>query len=293
MNNDYIIENGTYGKKLVLKTQWNCKISNFMKRNNIHELELNYSRGWKVENISFLQEVPFLKVLIFISNQINDISKIHELYSLKKISLNEYSKNEVDFSQFPELEDCYLEWRPKAKSIFNSKSLKNIYIQNYKSKNIDDFSELRQLEELTIGNSPIDDLSGLKKLTNLRKLCLYLFRKLACLTGIEYLNNLSELEINNSKKFFEINEIGELINLKKLQLCTDGKIKSLKPLAKLEKLESFFFYEDTNIEDGDLTVLWEMDNLQNISFQNRKHYSHTREEFFSKLEIIEKRLVPE
>jgi Leucine-rich repeat (LRR) protein len=285
MSNDYIIENGTYDKKLVLISQWNSKISKFMDKNKIHELELNYSRGWNVEDISFLKEVPFLEVLIFISHQINDISPMYKLHALKKISLNEYSKNEIDFSQFPELEDCYLEWRPKAKSIFKSKSLKKIYIQNYKSKKIDDFSELKQLEELTLGNSPIEDLSGLRGLINLRKLCLYLFHKLTSLNGIEFLNNLNELEINNSKKFYEINEIGELINLKKLQLCTDGKIKSLNPLKKLKKIESFFFYEDTNIEDGDLTNLWEMDNLKDISFQNRKHYSHTREQFFKKLGI--------
>lgn len=284
--NSFIIENGKYGKKIVVTSHWNNKISNYIKKNNIKEIELNYAKGWKDSDVLFLKEITSKLLSLTITNyNLDNISIIHNLKSLKELNIDSYDKTELDFSNFKELEDCFLEWRPKAKSIFKNKSLKKLYIQNFKSKDTNDFSEMTQLKELKLGNSPIEDLTGLKSLKKLRFLGLYSFRKLSNLFGLEYLINLEELEINYSKKFVTIDEIGALKKLQKLQLCSNRNINTLKPLEKTNKLESFFFYEDTNIIDGNLNVLWNMDNLKNIAFQNRKHYSHSREDFFNKLGI--------
>jgi hypothetical protein len=39
------------------------------------------------------------------------------------------------------------------------------------------------------------------------------------------------------------------------------------------------FYDSTNILDGDLAPVQRHNGLSRISFQNRKHYSHRREQF--------------
>ncbi len=44
------------------------------------------------------------------------------------------------------------------------------------------------------------------------------------------------------------------------------------------KLSEVVFYESTNIRDGDLSPLMKH-RLSSVSFQNRRHYSHRREQF--------------
>ena len=103
MSKDYIIENGIYGKKLIPTSYWNKKFPDLMKKINIVELELNYAKGWKIEEISFLKEIPFVESLVLISHHLDDISPIHNLHSLKKLIIDDYSNAEINFTQFPKL----------------------------------------------------------------------------------------------------------------------------------------------------------------------------------------------
>ena len=104
-------------------------------------------------------------------------------------------------------------------------------------------------------------------------------KRLESLAGIEGLEALEELEIHTCRAIRSIDEIGSLSNLKKLRLNNDGEIESLKPLEKLSTLEEVSFYESTNILDGDLSPLLRQNRLSRVSFQNRRHYTHRREEF--------------
>ncbi len=72
--------------------------------------------------------------------------------------------------------------------------------------------------------------------------------------------------------------LASLVKLRTLDLNNDGEIASLKPLDKLIRLERVTFYETTNILDGDLSPIISK-NLSRVAFKNRRHYSHTREEF--------------
>ena len=103
--------------------------------------------------------------------------------------------------------------------------------------------------------------------------------RLTSLKGIETLANLEELEIHTCRGIGSIEEVGSLSHLQKLHLDNDGDIESLKPLEKLNSLVSLSFYESTNILDGDLSpLLHHQKSLSRVSFQNRRHYSHRREE---------------
>src|SRR5207253_3095243 len=104
-------------------------------------------------------------------------------------------------------------------------------------------------------------------------------KRLASLAGIEELANLEDLEIHTCRAIRSIKEIGSLRRLKGLALNNDGDIESLKPLNNLSGLESVLFYESTNILDGDLSPVLRQKALARVSFQNRRHYSHRREDF--------------
>jgi len=281
VNECIITEKGIYGQKLVVKSLWDDRVENFLKSHDINELELNYAKGWVGKDISFLSRIPNLIALTIIDWNIENITPIHALSSVRYLEISTYCKTKIDFTAFPILEECKLEWRPKAKSIFDCHSLRKLFVNRYIESNISPFSTLTELESLSIASSPISDLHGLSNLKQLKFLGLYHLRKLNSLVGVEAIATLEQLEINSCRAISKLDEIGRLTKLKKLELCDDGNIESIAFIKSLVNLEVFLFYESTNIVDGDLTHLRRLGKLSKISFQDRKHYSHKLIDFKS------------
>lgn len=87
------------------------------------------------------------------------------------------------------------------------------------------------------------------------------------------------LHISTCTKIRDISPVATLNSLRELFLNTCGEIESIRPLRSLQDLEKFIFYESTNVLDGDLTPLKGLPKLKEVAFQNRRHYSHTAEDF--------------
>ncbi len=276
MEQKFILEKGKHGVKVVVTSSWSDEITQFILDRDIKELHLNYARGWKGKDLSFLKTMSHLRCFSIIDWNIDDISPINYLHSLQSLEVSTYCKTEINFEQFPHLEDCFLSWRAKAKSIFNRKTLKRLFIYRYTKQDTSKFSNLTELESLRISVAPIKSLEGLKQLCKLKILGLYYLTKLPSLSGIEDLTLLEECEIKNCSSLTSINEIANLDKLKKLQICDNRDIDSLKLLEKLNKLEMVLFTGSTKIVDGDLSPLLKLKNLSIVSFQNRRHYSHKR-----------------
>jgi hypothetical protein len=274
-----MFEDGTFGRRAVVRSSWSNRFVEELKREGAVELELNQGKGWRGTALSFLAALPELKSFEIFDFNISDISPIHHLCKLRRLTASTYCSMAIDFSAFPELKSCGLEWRPKAGSLFQCATLSDLFLNRYKGKNVNAFARLSNLESLAILNAPIADLQGLRALTKLRSLRLSGLRCLKSLSGVEELANLEELEVHTCRAIRSIDEIRSLTHLKKLHLNNGGKIESLKPLAELTQLESVLFYESTDIVDGDLSPLLRLNNLARVSFQNRRHYSHRREDF--------------
>ena len=273
------LENGNYGRRAVLNSDWAAGMTEYLSSNGIVELVLNQAKGWKGSDLSFLSHLPDLKLFEIFDFNIKDIAPIHSLTALRRLGVTTYCSTEIHFARFPYLESCGLEWRPKAASLFECRTLKSLFINRYNGKNVDLFAKLAMLETLAILNAPVENLRGLGNLKKLLSLRLAGLKRLTSLAGIEELSKLEELEIHTCRAIASIDGIEHLSRLKKLHLNNDGDITSLKPLEKLTALESVLFYESTNIVDGDLLPLMRLKHLSRVSFQNRRHYSHQREDF--------------
>jgi hypothetical protein len=272
-------EDGVYGRRAVVKCPWSRGMVDHFRSNGVVELELNQGKGWRGTDISFLLELPNLVAFDIFDFSIGDISPIHSLHNLRQIGITTYCSTAIDFSAFPRLESCGLEWRRGAESLFDCATIIRLFVNRYKGKTVEPFSRLVKLEYLAILNAPVEDLSGLRSLVHLRALRLAGLRRLSSLRGIERLASLEELEIHTCRRIPSIEEVGNLPRLRQLYLNNDGDIESLKPLDRLSEVESVLFYESTNILDGDLCPLFRQKKLRQVSFQNRKHYSHRREDF--------------
>jgi Leucine-rich repeat (LRR) protein len=279
MTKDVSLQSGSYGIRAVFHSAWSKEIGDFVRQEGAVELELNLAKGWHGGDVSFLAEMPGLQSFEIFDFKIKDIAPIHSLHNLRRLGITTYCSTEIKFSAFPRLESCGLEWRPKAASLFDCATLKKLFVNRYKGSDVSDFGRLASLESLAILNAPIANLLGLSPLTRLRSLRLGNLKRLTSLGGIQHLANLEELDLNTCRKIRSIEEVGDLSKLQKLYLSNDGDIESLKPLMNLTGLVSVCFPESTNILDGDLSPLFLKKSLARITFQNRRHYSHRREQF--------------
>lgn len=277
MASGFVIEEGKWGPKLVVIGKWSPSIQRYATAERIRELELNHGKGWERGELSFLADLPFLGSFSVTDLVINDISPIHHLTSLKSLTVYTYCKTEIDFTKFPRLEECVLEWRPRAKSLFQCKTLKRLFLNSYKGKDTDGFAGLPNLEWLEVGNGPVQSLKGLGTLKKLKHLQIFLMRKLESLEGLEGLSALEDLEVSGCRKIQSIEPLTSLSKLRRLQVGNCGDIETIRPVEKLKRLEFFWFY-DTNVLDGDLSPLLKLKHLTDINFKNSKRYEYTREE---------------
>ncbi|HKS80181.1 MAG TPA: hypothetical protein VJR23_01630 [Candidatus Acidoferrales bacterium] len=273
------LEDGKYGKRAVATSVWSGEITDFLVDRGIKELELNDGKGWRGSDLSFLAKLPNLHALTIIDLKIPSVEPVHLLPELRALEIITYCKTEIRFEVFSHLEECALEWRPRAVSLFDRTTLKRLFINRYDGKAVDRFANLVGLESLAILNAQVDNVRALGALTNLRSLRLANLKRLTSLEGIEHLVNLEELEIHTCRAIGSIEQLSALSRLRRLNLNNDGNIKTLRPLEGLTSLESVIFYESTNVVDGDLTPLLRGKHLSRVSFQDRRHYSHRRGDF--------------
>lgn len=279
MNGNIEFENGLYGLRAVIKTHWSEVYLNELKSKNISEIELNTGKGWRSGNIDFLKSFPSLKSIIILDGALQSLTPLHCLTELISMNISTYSKTPIDFANFPNLTKCGFEWIKGSDSLFECSNLIALSLNRYDKQKSDVFSKLINLEKLTILNSNIENIDGLSRLNNLKYLSIANLKKLTSLQGLQYLHELEEFEIQRCKGIFTISEVLQLNKLKRLLLIDLGDIASIRGIENLTELKEFLFYESTNIIDGDLLPITKLNSLKKISYQNRKHYSHKREDF--------------
>ena len=279
-NSNWTIESGEFGPRMVMHTAWSNEALVAAKENQIKELELNHAKGWRRTELLFLRDLEDrLRSFSILDFNIDDISPVNCLSQLRVLRINTYCNTRIDFNLFPHLRYCYLEWRAKASSVFEHAGIEKLFINKYPKRDFDAFSAMSGLRELSLTSSKLETCAGIEYLAKLSFLGIYFARKLRTIDGIQNLKMLTKLEINNCPSLHDISLVGELLKLEHLALCTNQKIDTIKSLRNLKNLETFLFYESTNIEDGDLSPLEELPNLKTVAFQERSHYTHTRNDF--------------
>ncbi len=257
------------GPRVVLRGWWDQSVKEFMIERGIRTLVL----GALFPDLLFLKEAPIVETLIIVDT-VKDTQGIENLRGLRRLLLRTPRNVTVDFTLFPHLADCELEWSRGCDSIFECRSLKRLFLYASKEKSTERFGRLENLEELEISVAPIRDLRGLGGLRKLNHLELHYLTKLESLDGLETLTQLEELKIGACKKIGRLDPLKPLINLKRLDVDNCGDLESLAPVRRLKKLEVLSFVESSRIMDGDLDCALALPNLRRIHFANRKFYTH-------------------
>ena len=276
---------GTYGPRLVVRSSWSAELENMIAKQPITGLELNHAKGWYGLDVHFLKYplLQNLQDLVIINFRLDDCTDIHYLHNLKQLSILTYCKTPIDFTAFPQLESVGLEWRGHSTSIFHAKELRHVFLNNYTGKSLSPFAQLEKLEYLCLKSPRIIEIGNLSKLQKLKELALVNATRLVSLEGLQVLKTLEHLEVNHCRRITSIEEIGFLTELRHLEIWDNREIDSLHPLLSLKKLEELYFYESTNILDGDVACLKQLPRLRDTSFGNRRHYNCKIEELYEYL----------
>lgn len=259
-------------KSLIIDSNRITECMDFYRNESFDGIAISRFHGYKLNEIDFLKNYPFVE-RISVTSETIELSGLNYLSNLKHLSLIN-DKQAVDFSNFPNLVVCQIEWNNKLQNIGLCKELKELQITkfNSKEKNLMPLSDLSNLEKLTLTRTNINSFNGLQKLQKLKQLEIYYAKGIENLSDINCISNtLINLHLSNCPNIKSYSEITELQKLYWLKLSKCGDIPSLSFIKEMPNLEKISFI-DTNVLDGDLSPCI---GLQHAGFTNKKHYSHT------------------
>ncbi len=272
----YRIEHGEFGKRMVLTGPWGPSLLGAAGREEISELELNYAHGWKGDDLEFLKDFPHLAAFEVVDWNIRDVTPIHSLSNLRRLKVSTYCKTEISFASFSRLEDVSLEWRSKAKSLFQCETLKRVFINKFAGADLSPLLALPQLTTLSVASPKISEIGAAPHVPPaLDFLGICNARKLDSLEGVQQVPSVTRLEVNDCRKISKIDRLAELTSLRILHLCNCGELLSLRPLQELRGLRELLFYGTTSIRDGQVEFLLSL-GLEKVVFQDRRHYDAKR-----------------
>ena len=157
-----------------------------------------------------------------------DYSAINFMHELEDLSIYTRDRKEINFLNFPQLRSVAIDWRERAKSIFDVGNLERLFLGSYTGKDLQKLEKLTNLKWLRINMGSVQSLNGAEKLTKLETLFLMQATKLEDISGIEKLPNLRHLIIDNCKNIKNIDMTSRLYSLKSLEIVgTTPKISSI------------------------------------------------------------------
>jgi len=245
-----------------LTTPWRPEFAEALRSRGVTAMSVDVADGWPEEDVEFLHQVPDLTDLF--------------------VSGRRGSRLKIQLSDAPStLRWLSLCWeKSRVEGLGQCRSLEHLEIRYFPRPDLTDITTLTKLQLLAIRMaSPLRTLAGISSLRDLRDLEIYRATQLDSLDGIQALDSLESLVVQTCRQVRSITPLASLRRLRTLNLNNCGEIASLAPVEGLNELRMVQFCESTNILDGDLSMLERLPKLSFLSFQNRRHYSHRREQF--------------
>lgn len=256
---------------LLLNSEWDSSLLKIIKKENIRRLHIG-----EVENLEFLKILTETIDNLLITNlTLQDISAVHYLTNLKKLTIRNFSKTVIDLSKFPLLESFTIDWiwKKRIRGLSKCKNLRLLKLYYYPHHELGEIAEITTLEDLGVGNGPLRNLKGIENLKKLKSFSVSYCRNITSLDELTHIPNLEELKIESCSKITNINFVSEFKKLKLLHIVNLKHIESLRPLQHCPLFEDLTIEGwKTKVLDGDLHFLLELPNLKRCFISNRRHY---------------------
>lgn len=241
-----------------------------------NEIDGALIKGFSGVGLEFLREISNVKRLLVWSDA--ELQEIERLTELKSLGLSE-TRSSLDLRNLKSLTELAYTWSPRIHGLSSLPHLKALTISKVRTQD----KTLRgvlpsTLHEVLILQSPLESLSGLEDLTLLEKCELSYLPKLQDISALAALkDSLKFLDIQNAKRITNHHTLGALENLDELRIWQCKSMPSIGWLRSLKRLRRFVFM-DTRIEDGDLSPLLDLPNLEDAPGGYLKHYRPSMKE---------------
>ncbi|MEJ6950725.1 leucine-rich repeat domain-containing protein [Natronospora cellulosivora (SeqCode)] len=222
-----------------------------------------------IDNIELLSNIPSLFSLNLSKNNIDDISPILEFESYKNESLRrlDLRGNPLKYDAMEVIQELqanglivYYSTPEYDVVSFEDPFIEEIIRDEIDKPTGDIYShEIKDIEELIIGNRRISSLEGIENLTGLKVITI-VSGNLSDISVISGLNELEEINLSLNQ-IEDISPLSNLINLKSLTLSSNS-ISDIRPISNLTNLESLSLNRN-NISE--LSPLSDLTNLKYLS----------------------------
>lgn len=253
--------------------KWKDEYIDILNHKGVKHLFLSTALGWRCDNYDFLLNLKSLETFVVLDGRDISMKQVESLNHLRRLELNTLHYHEIDFSVFKDLEIFYCDAEKPIPSIFECTNLKKIYLDEFKMGDKHQFSQLHNLESLTIGNSNISNIDFVQSMPNLKKFVILNNRKITDFSPISTIQKLNWLELRGVKN---LHSIDFLENLKELNvlLLECGAIESIHPIQNHQELKAISLgNQKFSIDDGDLSPIETLNNLSMLFIPNKRTYN--------------------
>jgi hypothetical protein len=224
-----------------------------------------------LDDLSFLPRLPLRELDLVAMKPGTAITPVNFLHDLVRLNLAVRYAGELKANGLVNLAHCFLDWGKGAESIVECANLRYLYVSRYNGADVAMFAGLPQLRAFRVTNSrKLSSIQNLAEVASLRALGLYRCPALTSIAGAPSAQ-LVKLDADTCSAVTDWGSAASAA-LKYVGLQSVGDLPSITPFRACEAIEFFWFPESTDVLDGQVRWLGDVDTLRNTGFQNRRHY---------------------
>ena len=268
----FVLEERPEGKTLVVTGKWTDETAAALEQSDVSGLELNYARGFREKDLSFIDHWPVRRLLV-LDRRLADLSPLLRLQSLEELRLDTERGATLDVAAFPSLTAIAAEWPQIQDTAPHAIGLRGLSLWLYDGTDLTELAGVSQVEDLELYEpAHLQSLAGVKEFHSLGGLHVFLAPNLKDIAPIKTATRLSEFELEGCARVGSLDPLTGLEDLRFVSVSDCGTIESFKPLGRLHRLEELHAWGTTVVADGDLTPVAQLPMLREVRMRNRRHY---------------------
>lgn len=183
------------GNVFIPRGPWKADLSLRANGADIQGIRLSRSAGYEGVDIRFLANYPNLRSVEIYSEEIKDLSVLACMNKLEVIGLQTSAAKGLDLDCFPVLRVALVQWKKDMNWLLDCRTLQYLNAINYPFSNFEALSSLVDLKRLSITSRKLESLSGIEKLSSLRRIDLFQCPNLVSIEPLHGCSGLEEIEI--------------------------------------------------------------------------------------------------
>ncbi len=202
----------------------------------IRGIEILRSRLYEVTSLDFLVNWPNISYLRIIATGVSSYAPITTLRSLKELRIEGVERTkglDLDLAPLSSLCRLDIEGFIGEDFTFSAPSLRALGLMGYTGADLSWLNRFPHIEELTLMNGRLNNVSHLELAESLTWLCITSQRKLHDFSGLSHCNNVKFLWIELCPYFADIALLQKLTKLETVRIIDCDKLLNIQVLADM------------------------------------------------------------